>query len=491
MPQDDTLEMPIPFGISIETDTAVPLAGLDESSLKDFSKSDDGDDMLREYLEVKADDSAPHLGVVGDIRAPNELSKSGWAVIFAPAADEKIREALAPLLKHRQGQVNNPALFKVFEGDTGVLPTDTAESWLKRRKVRMDVVRPSLGVPFFVMIVASPEEISWEFQYALDLYWAVGRIWFPVADEFRQYADSVVVYETMAAAQLGTSKQMAVFATCHDLDAATQAFSRQVAQTMVTGTDNTPRAGVEQEFAVQPFIGANATRDTLNNIFSGTIDNGPPALLFSGGHGKAFGPDDPEQAEGQGALICQDWQGYGYKFTRDHYFEASDLPANCKMHGMIHFMFACYGGGWPEVDTFSRVEGTPKTLAKRPMLARLPQALLAHRDGGALAVLAHIDRAWAYSFREGNNAQTQGFSDVIARIMWGDRLGLATDQFNMRWANLSRDLAETLDKSRSGLAINLKALANQWVARDDARNYIVFGDPAVRLRVDDMPVLSN
>jgi hypothetical protein len=125
------------------------------------------------------------------------------------------------------------------------------------------------------------------------------------------------------------------------------------------------------------------------------------------------------------------------------------------------------------------------------MLARLPQKLLSHPEGGALAVLAHVDRAWGCSVREGNNPQTQGFSDVIAKIMWGDRLGQATDQFNVRWASLSTKLAETLDKARSGLTVDPTALGNQWVARDDARNYIIIGDPAVQLRVNDMPVLRE
>src|SRR5205823_5185221 len=162
-----------------------------------------------------------------------------------------------------------------------------------------------------------------------------------------------------------------------------------------------------------------------------------------------------------------------------------------KVHGMVHFPFACYGGGCPEFDNFNRVaEGEPKRIASKPMMGRLPQALLAHPDGGALAVLAHIDRAWAYSFRTGSQGQTQGFRDVLGRIMRGDRLGDATDQFNFRWAALSTDLSDLLEQNRKGKVVDPKQLANQWVARDDARNYVLFGDPAVQLRQKEMPPLE-
>ena len=34
--------------------------------------------------------------------------------------------------------------------------------------------------------------------------------------------------------------------------------------------------------------------------------------------------------------------------------------------------------------------------------------------------------------------------------------------------------------------VNDRELASRWVARDDARNYVALGDPAVRLRVEEM-----
>jgi hypothetical protein len=37
-----------------------------------------------------------------------------------------------------------------------------------------------------------------------------------------------------------------------------------------------------------------------------------------------------------------------------------------------------------------------------------------------------------------------------------------------------------------GADVPIRTLGNLWVARDDARNFMIFGDPAVRLRVEDM-----
>ena len=119
------------------------------------------------------------------------------------------------------------------------------------------------------------------------------------------------------------------------------------------------------------------------------------------------------------------------------------------------------------------------------MVARLPQTMLTN---GVLVVLAHIDRAWAYSFQVGRGApQVQEFRDVMIRVMRGERIGQCTDQFNLRWAVLSTELADARRQQEVFPGqVSDPILANRWVARDDARNYLILGDPAVRLRVQDM-----
>ena len=55
----------------------------------------------------------------------------------------------------------------------------------------------------------------------------------------------------------------------------------------------------------------------------------------------------------------------------------------------------------------------------------------------------------------------------------------------MRWSVLGSDLQMLVEQNEFA-PVPLPNLANRLVARDDARNYLVLGDPAVRLRVDAM-----
>jgi hypothetical protein len=473
----EKVEPPLPLGVSAEDGRPLPEASLEamKVALQEAATAPEA-----KALEVRANPQDAAFGAVGEVD-PQDLSQTGWAVLFGPGVDPKIKEALKPLLALRKQEVGG-SLYKEFEGAEGYQAGETAMGWLKRKRVRLDVVDPLLGIPFYLLIVAPPESVPFEFQYTLDLYWAVGRLWFDKVDEFRQYAESVVAYEK--AAKLQTTRHLAVFAPQHDFDRATQLFVKQVAEPMVQGTDTHKPVGLRQKYKLQSRLSEAADKSALLELLTGKGPMGTPAMLFTGSHGMEFKSGDPRQKECQGALVCQDWEGFG-GIGEDDWFSAKDVPKGAKVHGMIPFIFACHGGGCPRLDNYSRQNSEKRVMAEKAMLARLPLALLTHPDGGALAVLAHVERAWAYSFRSDRGGpQVQGFRDVIARVLRGERIGQATDAFNTRWAALSTELSDR--QNQGGEEADASELASLWIARDDARNYIILGDPAVRLRADLM-----
>lgn len=478
MPDDD------PLSLGVSATTGRPLPALpDEAVTAMLGASDPNAELKRMNQKVSRQDGVS-FAISGEVDA-NLLEESGWGVIYGQDVSQKVKDALQPLIEHRK-QSAHP--FVIYEGGTAPQSGDTAEMWLRDRGVRLDVVDPDKGVPFYLLIVASPKSIPFELQYTLDLYWAVGRLWFDTPEEFRQYADSVIAYEK--AALLPAERKVAMFATEHEFDDATQRFMRNVATPMINGEGVTPSPlGKRQKFGLETFLGDKASKATFCDLLLGRATGGTPSILFSGSHGMQFDDGDPRQAANQGALVCHDWEGYG-DITENHWFGAGDVPKEAKVHGLIHFFFACHGGGCSALDNFDRMNNEPKRMAPGPFLARLPQRLLAHPSGGALAVLAHIERAWANSFEGADrSSQSQGFRDVLARLMRGDRIGSATDTFNLRWAALSVGLAEKHLALQRGEEIPLKTLGRLWIARDDARNFIILGDPAVKIATEKLPVL--
>jgi hypothetical protein len=102
-------------------------------------------------------------------------------------------------------------------------------------------------------------------------------------------------------------------------------------------------------------------------------------------------------------------------------------------------------------------------------------------------VLAHIERAWAYGFQgDGGLPQIQGFRSVLANLLRGDRIGQATDIFNMNWAANNVRLTDAQVARERDPNLPIAPIKRFWIRRDDSRNFMVLGDPAVRLRVADL-----
>jgi hypothetical protein len=468
--------MPIPMGVVAETGATHPR--LTEDDLRHISP--DSAAVLARAAATRV------LAVDSSVDDPMDLTQTGWAVLFASDADPAIKDALKPLLDLRKGQVKDDKLFRVFDGPAGVRPNQTAGSWALGKGVSLAApVGPRRGVPFYLLMVGSPQRIPFEFQAQFDLQWAVGRLHFDKVADYASYAQKVVDYEQGAGP--AQQRHAAVWMPRNPGDLATPMLAGAVGADFL-GQGDAPPLGQRQRFTVTPFIGdGQATKARLTDIFRGSIDGGAPAIVFTGSHGAEWAIADPAiQQQRQGALVTQEWSR-GQPLQPDHYFSGEDLPADANVHGLIAFVFACFGGGCPDKDSyFFAADGSKIALTPVPLVASLPQALLAR---GALAVIAHVDRAFSYGFEDVmGTPQEQLLRTPLELLMKGQRVGMAADPLNLQWSALAAQLGLALGGNLPGMPQpRSTVVANLFIARDDARNYIVLGDPAVRLRTESMP----
>jgi hypothetical protein len=427
------------------------------------------------------------LAIEGAVDDPMDLSQAGWCALFASDAHPAVREALAPLLELRREQVGAEKNFKVFAGAEGVKPGETAAAWAARKEVSLVApVSPRKGVPFYMLIVGGPDRIPFEFQAQFDLQWAVGRLCFDRVEDYAAYARKIVDHEKGLAPP--RRKLLSVWIPRNPLDVATPLLAGSIVPEFLgrSTADDMP-IGRTSGFEISTFVGdGQATRSRLDDIMRGRADGGPPAILFTGSHGAEWTVDDPAvQRERQGALVTQEWTR-GRPLLEGHYYAGDDVPHDAQVHGMMAFLFACFGGGCPDLDSYYfQPDGQRKLVAPRPFVARLPQRLLAR---GALAIIAHVDRAFSYAFEDVmGTSQAQLLRQPLERLARGHRVGLAADPLNLQWSALAAQLGVALGGAAPGTQpARSPLIANLYIARDDARNYVVLGDPAVRLRTESM-----
>jgi Peptidase family C25 len=403
---------------------------------------------------------------------PCDLAQAGWGVIFAAndPQDELLYAALRPLLDLRRSQAGRirEHYYRELRGNRGYQPGDTKRRFLSRHGVGPGAADPD-RMPYYLLIVGDPETIPYEFQYQLDMQYAVGRIWFETIAEYAEYAANVVAAETSPRPRKRTA---AFFAPQHPGDAGTELSATHLASPLAA------HAAKNQEWTVRSIIGAEATKACLRSLLEG---DEVPDLLFTAGHGMVFKNGHPLQEKMQGALLCGDWPGpvgWHGSLPPDFYLSAADINGSARIQGMITFHFACYSAGGPAWDDFSTAHER-HAVAPKSFIAHLPTRLL---QAGVLAVIGHVEKAWFCSIDwPGAGAQIQAFEDTIDRLFSGHPVGSAMEPFGQRYAELSSDLSAGLEEAWRGTPEDALQLADLWINSHDARNYVVLGDPAVRL----------
>src|SRR5580704_19148778 len=121
---------PLPVPLLVHAPTGAPAPALPPESLPHLSGDLPG-------AAQRSIDST-HLGTDSSVGDPDDLTQTGWCILFASDADPAIKAQLQPLIDLRHAQVADDNLFKIFEGnDSGVRPGQTADNWVQYRGVSL------------------------------------------------------------------------------------------------------------------------------------------------------------------------------------------------------------------------------------------------------------------------------------------------------------------------------------------------------------------
>lgn len=414
-----------------------------------------------------------------------QLAAVGWGLVlpesvaaeFSAKHGVALRSTLEPLCALRKRQAGflyrddreKPLIYR--EGES-------AADFLRRYGLRkQDLVDP-YRMPYYLLLVGSPEEIPYQVQFDLGVQYAVGRICFDSPEQYLAYAEGVVA---ASEGSVRRRQEMALFAVENPNDGSTACTTSELVIPLEK------RFSVRNSWPLSAWIGPPANRAQLARLLA--AEDRRPALLMTASHGVGAGDFCTTAAEEvQGALVCQDWGGPNTPLLREHYFAAADLDENAQVGGLIAVLFACYSAGTPQFDSFKRDEmERPLQTARRSFVARLAQRLLSHPNGAALAVVGHVDRAWTQLFSDGQSGMPHigEFADLIQRLQEGHRLGAAMGSFPIRYGALAVEMANLWNDLAASQPVDPKLFCATWRAMNDARNFVIFGDPAVRLATGD------
>jgi hypothetical protein len=438
-----------------------------------------------EELQSRSFGAQASFKVLPEYGDGSDISQVGWGIIFPAGAEsrqvEAVLKAMEPLLSIRKRQAGDRYhLYSGIDGHQWINGRpETKTEWLARHGAGPGPADPEI-VPFYLLIIADPQSIPFEFQYELDVQYAVGRIYFPHLADYANYAQSVADAED---GKISLRRKATFFGVHNPDDDATKLSAVHLVKPLhkyLADRSTKHKLGWQTEL-VEP---QDATKANLLSLLGGSQT---PAFLFTASHGMGLDYKHPLQHRFQGALICQDWKGPKQeKVTSKHMLAAEEIPDQASLLGSVIFTFACFGAGTPYWDDYAVASNKPRTaLAYRPFLSALPLRLLSHPNGGALAVIGHIERAFSYSFQwKQLESQTQAFQSAIFQLANNKPVGMALDDMNLRYAEIASTLSNSLQKVKyQPTAVSATELTFQWTANNDSRGYAVLGDPAVRIPV--------
>ncbi|MBN1207884.1 MAG: hypothetical protein JXB05_23675 [Myxococcaceae bacterium] len=414
---------------------------------------------------------------------PNDLSKQRWGIV-APAGAESdwLLEAVEPLRRVREEAQGAPvAVYRYPKKPTRELEVTWAMRWKKEFFRKEGPSEATL--PRYLLLLGDLHELPLELQQVLATDAFVGRLAFPSRAGYVAYVDKVLRWEGLLPRE---KRARMLFYTSRDGTEATINGYRGLIAPSVEACRGGQQLG---EFPRAEILELGGELPAPAEQLLAQAAQLGPGVLFSLSHGASgFGGNRRER---QGALMLAERGS----------LMAKDVAARPFLPGGIWFFFACFSAGTPVRSSYShwldqlreyapdaaeRIASELLPEGEEPFIAALPQAVLANPEG-PLAVMGHVDLAWSYGFRDHGRPTPSRFIGVLRALAEGGRAGVALHALQRFVSETSIELtmlygeAQRKPVGRGRSPIETAKWAELWMVRQDLSNYILLGDPAVRL----------
>jgi hypothetical protein len=342
--------------------------------------------------------------------------------------------------------------------------------------------------PYYLLIIGGPHKIPFGFQRYLHTVAAVGRICFDTNHGYRAYLNKIIDHARKTRTKTSKS-DLTIFAPNHDNTTAktVQQFAEPIHVWADTKKDH---------FAAHDIIDRtpNEKRAT-KKTFRATL-NSSSGVLFTIGHG--YLDDTGKHELRNGAVCCPEVNIARLLDVDRDVFTSDDINhENACLKNGIMYQYGCFAYGTPDISTIEHwLHNKTRRYWDKEFISALPQKMLAHPDG-PVGYIGHFDAAFVF-FKEDT---TQPFANQLSPVEWtldsllteNRTLGYAMRGARNLHMNLNNLVVHNVDLQQQEARAGILAMVGNmgWEKRmefaknlirlNDVSNFMVLGDPAVRL----------
>ena len=444
-------------------------AGFDQWGMKKVERATGGQSLSSKAIDpTKWQDPGVGWGIVLPDRDVPPKDKAR-----AADAPECIRTLLAERGKKYTAQGGATVLRYRSDLDTGLMRRYAADGTPSDPGLAGVRGVGPVAVPWYLLIIGSPEEIPWRFQYRLQLDAYVGRLDLDAAG-LERYVEALL--KDWSGSTADRSKPL-VWSVDYGVPDISRLMRRTIGDRLAQAFLSDPDGDFDMTGGV--LSDEKATHAALADALA----ERHPAFVATTSHGNTFPLDDSSAMGAQLGLLVDEARMV---------MNLETFTKSCSLHGAIWYAHACCSAGCEATSSFAGAATADstlgRTLAALGKLGARSAPLPKHLLGGptpARAFVGHVEPTFDWTLRDNRNGQTTTAHVVEAlygRLHLAERppIGYAMEAYHRGIGGLWRDYVDARDEQDEHVPGAEEKVKRMKLVASDREGIVLLGDPTVR-----------